>query len=161
MKKYKFFLATISIVAVVFIMIEVIIVFNLNRSLFYGGVIRFGPMALGGEMIGGPGSDTFAPQLIIPSSKNFYIEVVQENLWCVFEECSSEGQVVYILNGWLQGENIEQPTIKNDYGLRENEKVKSLVIVGDKYGRIVGIYPNKTIDDLLSILQIHHNLWTK
>ena len=43
--------------------------------------------------------------------------------------------------------------------LRENEKVKSLVIVGDKNGIIVGIYPNKDINDLLSILQIHKDLW--
>jgi len=139
--------------------VEFVIIFSLNRSLFYGGVIKFGTIALGGEMIGGPGSDTFAPQLIIPPSKKFYIEVVQENLWCVFEECSPEGQIVAILGGWLQGENTEQPAIENDYNLYENEKVKSIVVVGDKTGRIVGIYPNKTIDDLLTILEIHHNLW--
>ena len=87
MKNCKFFVTIVLIILIIFIVIELIIVFNLNNSLFHGGVRKFGPMVLGEEMVGGPGSDTFAPQLIVPSSKIFYIEVVQENLWCVFEEC--------------------------------------------------------------------------
>ena len=50
--------------------------------------------------------------------------MVQENLWCVFEECGPRGQIVAILGGWLQGENSKQPAIKDGYGFagkRESE----------------------------------------
>ncbi len=157
--KTKFLI--LFLIFILFAVVESMIIFNLNSSLLHGGVRKFGTMTLGGEMIGGPGGYTFAPELTVPYSKKFYIEVVQKNLWCTFGGCSPRGQIVAILGGWLQGENTEQPAIENDYNLYENEKVKSIVVVGDKDGRIVGIYPNKNIDDLLSILEIHHNLWAE
>jgi hypothetical protein len=118
-------------------------------------------MTIGGEMQGGPGTSTFAPQRIIPVDKKFYIQVIQDNLWCIFEECSREGKVVDVLGGWLQGENTRQPTIAHSYFLYDNKKVDSLIIVGDKNGIIVGIYPNKKIEDLLFVLKVHSDLWSK
>lgn len=132
--------------------------FHLNRSLLHGGVIRFGHLTLGGEAPIGPGSATFAPELYIPPSK-FYIGLAQENLWCVFEECSPLGGKVAALGGWLQSENTKQPTVADDFGLSENPLVASVIVVGDETGKIIGIYPKKNITNLSSLLHIHRNLW--
>lgn len=154
--KIKFLVLFLIIIVVA--VIESVIIFDLNSSLFYGGVRKFGPLMLGGDAPIRADSSTFAPQLNIPSSK-FYIGVAQKNLWCTFENCSPHGKVVAILGGWLQSDDTDHPTTKDDYGVGYDTTVKSIVVVGDKYGRIVGIYPNKTIDDLLYILKIHKNLW--
>ena len=127
-------------------------------SLLHGGVLKFGPLALGGESPVGPGAATFAPELYIPSSR-FYIGVAQKDFWCVFEECSPLGARVAALGGWLQGEDTDHWTTAEDFGLEKYAGVTSVAVVGNKDGKIVGIYPNKTMDDVGSILRIHRTLW--
>lgn len=130
-------------------------------SLFHGGVLKFGPLVLGGESPIGPGSATFAPELSIPPSQ-FYIGVAEKNLkdfWCVLEECSPLGEKVASLGGWLQGDDTNHWTSAEDFGLTERTDVASVIVVGNKEGRLVGIYPNKDMDDLNDLLQVHRTLW--
>lgn len=126
-------------------------------SLLHGGVREFGSLMLGRDYAGGEGSYTFAPTRYIPNSR-FYITVVQKDLWCVFEYCSPEGIKIKSLGGWLQGENTDQPTIWSEYGLETNPSVESVIVVADKNNKLVGIYPNKKIDDIPAILKVHWRL---
>lgn len=128
-----------------------------NPSLLNGGVRAFGSLKLGGENPGGLGSYTFAPERHIPVSK-FYITVVQKDFSCVFSYCAPEGDKIQSAGGWLQGEDTDQPTIRDIFGLEENPEVASIVVVADHNDKMVGIYPGKTISDLSMILKIHSRL---
>lgn len=138
----------------------VVVLCNYERYFLYTGVIEFGQLKLGEEAPIMTGSVTFAPELKVPPAK-FYIGIAEKNRWCIFEECSLNGQIVKILGGWLQSENSEQPAVYESFGLNENKNIKSVVVVGDRRGLIVGIYPNKGNNDLLEILAAHSNLWIK
>jgi hypothetical protein len=127
-------------------------------SLLHGGAATFGPLILGGESPIGPGSMTFAPELRIPSTR-FYIGVAEKDVWCIFEECAPAGARVAALGGWLQGEDTEQWATREDFGLEGNNAVSSVVVVANERGKLVGIYPNKTVDNLEAILHTHRTLW--
>ena len=134
---------------------------NFPVSHFHGGSLKFGPLLLGGESPLGPGAATFAPELSIPPSR-FYIGVADKklkNFWCVFEECSPIGAHIAALGGWLQGDDTNHWTNAEDFGLTARTNVVSVIVVGDKDGKIVGIYPDKTMADVGSLLAIHRNLW--
>jgi len=152
----KFFVLCIASVLGI-VGVAVSIYFYFNYSLLYGGVRTFGPLKMGADTPIGPGSYTFFPPKEIPKS-HFYISVVQKGLWCVFEECSPEGLRIEALGGWLQGENTKQPEIRDIFGLEENTKVSSIIVVSDQNAKIIGIYPNKTTNDLANILKIHSKL---
>ena len=134
-----------------------VVLATVPASLWHGGVAVFGSLSLGGESPLGPGAATFAPELHIPPSR-FYIGIAQKGIWCVFEECGLIGSTVAALGGWLQSEDAMQPTVAEDFGLSENQRVASVIIVGDKKGKIVGIYPNKGVDDLSFVLRVHRDL---
>ena len=127
----------------------------------YGGVKKFGALALGGTLpFGGPGDFTFAPISHIPPSK-FYVVVVENDRWCSNEDCSLDGVLIQTLGGWLQAEKTTGGSeIKEEIGfdLAENTRVKSIVIIGDKKGNIAGIYPDKGLSDVISILKLHPDL---
>ncbi len=154
----KIFIVFITVLVLTAITGGIFAYLNLKTSFFHGTVTNFGPLKLGGDMPLGPGSYTLAPPMHIPPAR-FHIEVAQKDLGCVFEYCIPEGEKIAALGGWLQGENTQQPEIKEIFGLSENKDVTTVVVVGDKDARIVGIYPNKNIDDVPSILEIHHDLW--
>lgn len=126
----------------------------------YGGVKQFGPLKLGSEIPSGPGDFTFAPINQIPPS-TFYVTIVQQDLWCILEDCGSEGALIKRLHGWLQMEKPSvYPDIVEEVGLdlKENKNIKSVVLIGDHKGKIVGIYPRRNIGDLISILKQHPDL---
>lgn len=138
-------------------LVSVISYYFKNPSLLNGGVRTFGQLKLGGENPGGLGSYTFAPERHIPVSK-FYITVVQKDFSCVFLYCAPEGDKIQSAGGWLQGEDTDQPTIRDIFGLEENPEVASIVVVADHNDKMVGIYPNKNVRDLSSILETHSRL---
>lgn len=130
----------------------------LPPSIQFGGVKKFGHLTIGGNMPSGPGDATFAPWKIIPSS-TFYIIFANDEGLCVFEDCIPEGKIVEAQGGWLQGEvSIGQTEVQTDFGLDTNQIVKSIVVVGNKDAKIVGIYPNKRSKDILSIIQFHGDI---
>ena len=131
-----------------------------TESGFFGGVKKFGPLILGGEIPYGEDGTTFAPIRSIPKSK-FYVNIVNDDSWATFEGCGKNGEYVRALGGWLQCENLYQPTIKDLFGFTptlEAAGVISIVVIADSKSRIVGIYPKATIDDLMSILLLHQDL---
>ncbi len=117
-------------------------------------------LKIGTKMPAGPGDTTFAPYLKIPASQKFYVSVAEPDIWCTNEYCSIEGALIQTMGGWLQGEDTDQATSEEFFGLNlpENQHIKSLVVVGDKEGRIVGLYPNKGLKDVLIILKNYRDL---
>ncbi|MFH1187302.1 MAG: hypothetical protein V1688_00390 [bacterium] len=124
------------------------------------GVERFGNLKLGGKTISGQGDLTFAPYLEIPPSK-FYVTIVQEDSWCIIEDCSIDGALIQTMGGWLQMDKTGvSPDTKEEAGLNlpENKNIKSIVLIGDQDGKIAGIYPNRGLDDVIPILKLHPDL---
>lgn len=121
---------------------------------------KFGPLAIGGDMISGYGDWTFAPHKTIPAS-SFYVAIVQDDYWCSLEDCDLIGALIQTMGGWLEMTNEDVfPDIKEIVGFdsEENENIKSIVIIGDSTSKIAGIYPNKGIKELESILRLHPEL---
>ncbi len=92
----------------------------------------------------------------IPPSK-FYMYLWSPNIdyGCVYEECGKNGEVVASLRGWLQGTGT---TYSELVPLVNSSKVESLILVADKDSKVVGVYPNKDMPDILNILAKHKDL---
>lgn len=157
-----FFIVIIIIVAIVAIL------FLLSyKSLPEGSIRKFNrnyepissPIKIGGKMPSGPGGSTFGPILEIPNNQKFYIDIVQSNLWCSNDSCGLDGAIIQTIGGWIEVYDISQIEIDAMFGLDlpENKWVKSIIIIGDKNGKILGIYPNKDYKDALSILKKNHS----
>jgi len=165
-KKYwKLFLVVFILIAI--IIAAVIILLN-YKPLPKGSVRKINrdrdfysePIRIGGSMPSGPGGSTFGPILNIPNNRKFYVDVAQRDFWCSNESCGLAGSIVQTMGGWIEVENINQPAVvEGAFGLNlpENKNIKSVVIVGDKNGKIVGIYLNKDYKDVLSILEKNHS----
>ncbi len=149
------------------IVIIAVILFLLNyEPLPEGSVRKFnrdydlipGSIKIGGKMPYGPGGSTFGPILEIPSDQKFYVDVVQQDLWCSNESCGLDGAIIQTLGGWIEVYDIDQIEMEAMFGLDlpENKEVKSIVIIGNVSGRVVGIYPNKTYENTLDILKKNH-----
>lgn len=121
---------------------------------------KIGPLKIGGEISGGPGDYTLAPYLKIPALQKFYVSVAGPDSWCINEDCGIDGAFIQTLGGWLQVEDTYQAEIQSEFGLDlpENKNVKSIVLIGDHNGKIVGIYPNKGLSDVIDILRLHPDL---
>lgn len=122
--------------------------------------IQFAHLRAGDQMPAGPGDYMYGPRFVIPAFQKFYITVAEPNNWCSNEDCGLEGDLIATMGGWLQGENTYQGGDKPDFGLDlpENKNVKSIIVVGDQYGKIVGLYPNKKFKDVLAILRLYPEL---
>lgn len=119
-------------------------------------VTEFGPLKLGERAPMGPGDGTFYPYRWIPKSK-FYMYVVQKDLRdCIFDDCHPYGKFIEQNGGWLEGISIKQPDTADMFGLERDEVLEgksSIVVVADGNSRLIGIYPNKTVNDLSLILR--------
>lgn len=123
-------------------------------------VSRFGPLVVGGVMPSGAGASTFAPYYTIPTS-TFYVNLVEDDLWCVQDSCGVEGAFIQTMGGWLQADRLGQGGwVEEVYGFDSQEKkqIKSIVVIGDRTGKIVGIYPGKKKEDIASILRLYSGL---
>ncbi len=111
-------------------------------------------------MILGPGSHTMAPYMVIPKSK-FYVAIIQDDYWCINEDCGIDGAIVQTLGGWLEMETIRgYPDLSDEvgYDFFSDQSIKSIIIIGDSEGKIAGIYLNKGFKDVLAILKMHPDL---
>jgi len=123
-------------------------------------VSKFGPLKLGGDMPLGPGHSTFYPYKTVPKSK-FYVFIAEKDFWCVFEDCGLDGAYIETMGGWLGGENLNQAEIAYMFGFdidRIEKKYHSVMVVGDADAKIVGIFPNKGMSDLLPVLRSYPKL---
>lgn len=126
------------------------------------GVAEFGPLKLGEKTPqGGPGDWTFAPLFEIPVS-HFYVAIAHtDRLWCSNESCSLDGALIETLGGWLQVATTQNfPDLPSIVGFdkEENKQVQSIALVAERDGRLVGIYPNRGLLDVLPILRLHPDL---
>ncbi|OGZ79416.1 MAG: hypothetical protein A2358_00430 [Candidatus Staskawiczbacteria bacterium RIFOXYB1_FULL_37_44] len=131
---------------------------NTNKTISYFNIKSFGNLIWGSEIISGPGDYTFAPYLEIPQVK-FYVTIIQNEQWCSNEDCGFDGAIIQTLGGWLQMESLQgYPDLTDEIGFDfpDDQGIKSIIIVGDKDGKIVGIYLNKDYKDVLSILKKNH-----
>ena len=99
---------------------------------------------------------------IIFTGKEFYVYIVQKGVeWCVAENCGMSGTLVTCMGGWFASETV-LPS-EEEYGLTKDDvdAGKSIVVVADKYQKVVGIYPNYTIQNVPYILKNHRNLSDK
>lgn len=164
MKNWKSFL--IAFVSIITIMAIAIVLLS-YKPLPEGSVRKFnrnyetqlGPIKIGGRMPCGPGGLTFAPILEIPYNQKFYVDVLEQDLWCSNESCGLDGAIVQTLGGWIEVASTDQAESGAMFGLDlpENHDIKSIVIIGDKNGKIVGIYLNKNYKDVLLILKKNHS----
>jgi hypothetical protein len=118
-----------------------------------------GDIKIGGKMPQGPGGFTFGPINEIPFGKKFYVSGIQSNLWCSTDSCGLDGAKIQTMGGWVEISNSRQPEDSANFGISapENKNISSLLIIGDKNGKIVGIYPNKKYEDALNILKQNHS----
>lgn len=98
------------------------------------------------------------PKNVFIASK-FYVNIAEPNLGCFSKYCNLEAALINTMGGWLEAENTGV-TIDEIFGLdlEENKNIKSVVIIGDRNGKIVGIYPNKRLKDVISILKFYPEL---
>ena len=150
MKKISRKAVIIKISAPIILAVIITIIF------FDNPIKQFGYLKLEDEMPFTEGYNTFAPIYKVPKSK-FYIAIGEPELWCIQEDCGDIGMYVKNLGGWLEGGDVSQVTIDEIFGLdaEENKNVKKIILVGDGDSKLVGIYPNKGIDDVEEILKLH------
>lgn len=163
-QKFKF--AITIFLVVVFIILSVI--FLNYRKLPEGSVRKFNrqaeslnlePLKIGGDI-------PLKPELYRPETpkdvflvSKFYINIAEPNLECFSKNCNSQAAMINTMGGWIEAEKTGM-TVDEIFGLdlEENKNIKSVVIIGDKNGKIVGIYPNKKSDDAISILKFYPEL---
>lgn len=138
------------------VIIAVFLVLGCERN----KVVKFGPLKLGEQAPCKPGDSTSYPFRRIPQSK-FYIYVVEKDLptMCVFEECGPHGEIVECLGGWLSGDDQAEEAVS--FGLDEDmvrQGKASIIVVANQDSKIVGIYPNHTMQNLPEILKRHVDL---
>lgn len=152
-RSYKIFILIIFIAAIV-------IFVGLFLAQPDPALSKLGPFVIGKEMPlhfrPGAGTVWAPPYEKIPYSK-FYVFIAKNNS-CIWESCGMDGAVVQTLGGYLAGESLSQPVIAEEFGF-DNEEIrkryKSVIIIGDQNAKIVGIYPNRGISNVLSILRLH------
>lgn len=158
MRKY---LKVILVVSLIIIITGTILLFSKRGThSTIIGVKIFGNIAVGGETVVGRGSFTLAPYHQIPPAR-FYVIVIKNDSWCINEDCSLDGALVGTMGGWLQVERTCCGSeIKEEIGLNlpENAAVKTLIVVSNSDNKIVGIYPNRDLKDVLPILRLHPDL---
>lgn len=124
------------------------------------GISEFGPLKRGEKAPFGPGDPTSYPYKRVPVSK-FYVYLVARQVptMCIFEECGVNGDLVQRMGGWITGdgqaESIDMVGL-DEVKVRRGEQ--SMIVVADKTSKIIGIYPNHTMQDLPVILRRHPEL---
>lgn len=148
------FIISFSIIAVLFL----IYFFSIPRSVEHFNTLHIGgdtPYKIQTEAKG------FDSSTIFVGSK-FYVYLVQKDIgWCVVGNCGMSGALVECMGGWFASEIV----IPSDEGFgltrEEVDAGKSIVVVANKDQKIVGIYPNYTIQQVPYILRNHRNLSDK
>lgn len=111
-------------------------------------------LVIGGDAPYKPGERLYSSYDILPPA-SFYVYLWQPGIYykCSYEECGPEGATIAALHGWLLGKDLTEDS-REYYDL--SPSTKSLVIVADRNSKIVGIYPNELLSDLLDVLKSNH-----
>lgn len=162
----KFRKLGIAIFVVIFIVAILFIIYNyqklpgdsirqLNRQIELG----LEPLRIGDDI-------PLKPELYKPETpkdvfitSKFYINIVEPNLDCFLKYCNLQAAIINTMGGWIEAEETGI-TIDEIFGLdlEENKNIKSVVIIGDRNGKIVGIYPNKGLKNVVAILKFYPEL---
>lgn len=151
----------VAIIATVLLAVFFIVLVG-KGSRTRGGVTTFGLFKVGNVLPFRPGDGTgwAYPYDKIPSSR-FYVYIAEEKFWCVYESCGLNGSLIRTMGGYLEGRPLEQPDVASEFGFDDDaiwKKYQSILIVGDQNAKIVGIYPNSDMDDVLTILRFYPQL---
>ena len=167
LKKYFYF---ILIVAFLF---SIIYVYNGYRNSSSANIAKFDfyllnsiqreSLVLGGKIMFGFGTPTESPYPEMPyqvPQPKFYVAVAEPDGYCVADMCGLEGTSIKTMDGWLQVYNTKFVETKEffEFDLSKNKEMSSMVIVSDQNGKIIGIYPNKGLTDVMDILKLHPDL---
>ena len=112
------------------------------------------PLVLGAQMIFGFGTPTESPYPEMPYQMprpKFYVVVAEPNGYCIAEGCGHVGERVMATGGWIQVYNTKFVETMEFFELENNEE-QLKVIVSDRYGKVVGIHPNKGLNDVAALL---------
>ena len=170
MRKF-YFLKSRQFIGIIFLIIfsiAALLVTQDYRKLPEGGVRQFnrqteplklGPFKIGGDIPLKPKLEwAETPKDGFITSK-FYVNIAEPNLVCFGKYCNIHAAAINTMGGWLEARGTGV-TIDELFGLdlEENRNVQSIVIIGDHNGKIVGLYPNKALRDVVSILQFYPEL---
>ena len=81
--------------------------------------------------------------------------------WCQVGNCGMSGALVECMGGWFAGEVVAPSEEMFGLTKKEVDAGKSIVVVADKSQKIVGIYPNYTIQQVPYILKNHRDFSDK
>lgn len=130
----------------------------------YYSVSELGQFKLG-ERVPDIGYRMLYPKFDFPGPEpkfKFTIQIAAERMvFCSYANCGKYGEFVETMGGWLAGYDTWQPDIQEEYGLRLDDRVRpitSAIVISDQDSKVVGLYPNATMKDLLSILHRHPDL---
>lgn len=162
-RKFEFIIA---ILLVVFIILSII--FFDYKKLPEGSIrkldrqtepLKLEPLKIGGDIPLKP--ELYKPEMSkdVFFAPKFYVNVVEPHLGCFLKNCNSQAAIINTMGGWIEAEETGA-TIDEIFGLdlEENKNIKSVVVIGDNKGKIVGIYPNKKSDNVISILKFYPEL---
>lgn len=163
MQKHSiFFLALILLFASIFVIVYCLPLAHHKR---YFSVTELGSLKVGERPVNDYGYRIFFPEYTFPGPEprfKFYISLFDDTSGlCLYEGCGKYGAFVETMGGWLLGGGTRQSEPYENLGLRKTDQVnpiRSLIIVSDENLMIVGLYPNATADDLISILRRHPDL---
>ncbi len=121
------------------------------------------PLALGTQMVFGFGTPTESPYPEIPHQTpkpKFYVVVAEPDRHCVADICGIDGSIIKTIGGWVQIYNTKFAETRNFFELdsSKNKDTETMILVSDENGKIVGIYPNKKFNDVISVLKLHPKL---
>ena len=130
----------------------------------FHSVKSFGPFKLGDQA---PVVSENVPEyaFLYTLKYKFYIYAMEKNMgYCALNDCGMSGTFVDCTGGWLSADGIRGDAGATDYGLKEEDVENgksSMIIIADENKKIVGIYPNYTIQNVPYILKNHRNLSDK
>ena len=149
----------IILCCIVFLLLVCFYFFSNPRS-----VKSFGPFKLGDQA---PIVSENVPEyeFIYSLKYKFYIYAMEKNMsYCALEDCGMSGTFVSCMGGWLSADGLSGDGGANDYGLVEEEVVEgksSIILVADKDKKIIGIYQNYRVQNILYILKNYRDVFER
>lgn len=152
LRKIKFFLVIIFVIVVLSVA---------AKQIYPFGVKKYQTVSLGMTAEEIPGTKTVwaPPYDVIPEDSNFFVYSLGDEAMCIQSDCGLGGVFIECLGGWISGDKGVGDI--SDYGLREagiDINKKKIIIISDKDGKIVGIYPGASIRNLPYIMRRHRDL---
>lgn len=120
------------------------------------GIKEFGPLELGKQLPRTANSGIMSVSRQSAEVK-FYVYIVKKNFVCTNDNCGIYGALTRTMGGQLEGARLNDRQSFEEFGFDEEygrlDIYESLVIVANESKEIVGLYPNKDIDDVVIVLK--------